>query len=604
MKKSFKKIVSAVLAASMTLTSVMVVNVAPVTAAEAFSGKATINAETVKTLFASGLTDGNELGSGVSIVNGGSAFSYKANNLKFTDGSAYSTEFQIGNGNEKLSQTLKAGDDLGGTVEKGLKIEAAKAGTIKIYAGLGSSGVMEAPMCLVDATTNKVVDAQSLINTGDAKSKVYNTPTFTVPAAGTYYLVQNGKVSSVNLAVIELDLNGGSAPATETTTVAPTTTETTTETTTVAPTTTTETTTEVSTEAVTAKVVVDKATVKVGETVNANVALVGNKGFNNYTAFVEFDPTIVEPVDAIEGTITKEVAGVTYTASDAAALKGQFANVPAVGNTDFTGADGAKTQAQLGKVKYAYVVPAQLVNGTALQEFNTDGNLFGISFKALKAGDANIKVTFVGNQLSTVSSDATIAKTATVETVDAAVKVEEGSTPTPVDGFKGQATINSNAINASGVTSLKGGDSLLDDGGKNYVQIKLAAGASAFTFKPNVTNFTDGQSFDAEFKKFQVGKGNELIPADLTVGSDVTADVEKGISMKLGGSGTVTIHAGLGSSDAMSVPVYLINTTTKKVVSISNIDRDATTANLFSVCTLSVPEAGEYVVVQPGRVLA
>lgn len=606
MKKSFKKIVSAVLAASMTLTSVMAVNVAPVTAAEAFSGKATINAETVKTLFASGLTDGNELGSGVSIVNGGSAFTYKANNLKFTDGSAYSTEFQIGNGNEKLSQTLKAGDDLGGAVEKGLKIEAAKAGTIKIYAGLGSSGVMEAPLCLVDATTNKVVDAQSLINTGDAKSKVYNTPTFTVPAAGTYYLVQNGKVSSVNLAVIELDLNGGSAPTTETTTVAPTTTtvtttETTTETTTVAPTTTTETTTEVSTEAVTAKVVVDKATVKVGETVNANVALVGNKGFNNYTAFVEFDPTIVEPVDAINGTITKEVAGVTYTASDAAALKGQFANVPAVGNTDFTGADGAKTQAQLGKVKYAYVVPQQMVNGTALQEFNTDGNLFGISFKAIKAGDANIKVTFVGNQLSTVSSDATIAKTATVETVDAAVKVEEGSTPAPVDGFKGQATIDSNAINASGVTSLKGGDSLLDDGGKNYVQIKLAAGASAFTFKSNITNFTDGKSFDAEFKKFQVGKGNELIPADLTVGSDVTADVEKGISMKLGGSGTVTIHAGLGSSDAMSVPVYLINTTTNKVVSISNIDRDAATANLFSVCTLSVPEAGEYVVVQPGK---
>ena len=35
-----------------------------------------------------------------------------------------------------------------------------------------------------------------------------------------------------------------------------------------------------------------------------------------------------------EGTITKEVAGVTYTASDAAALKGQFANVPATGNTD------------------------------------------------------------------------------------------------------------------------------------------------------------------------------------------------------------------------------------------------------------------------------
>ena len=140
MKKSFKKIVSAVLAASMTLTSVMVVNVAPVTAAEAFSGKATINAETVKTLFASGLTDGNELGSGVSIVNGGSAFTYKANNLKFTDGSAYSTEFQIGNGNEKLSQTLKAGDDLGGAVEKGLKIEAAKAGTIKIYAGLPLPG--------------------------------------------------------------------------------------------------------------------------------------------------------------------------------------------------------------------------------------------------------------------------------------------------------------------------------------------------------------------------------------------------------------------------------------------------------------------------------
>lgn len=609
MKKSFKKIVSAVLAASMTLTSVMVVNVAPVTAAEAFSGKATINAETVKTLFPSGLTDGNELGSGVSIVNGGSAFTYKANNLKFTDGSAYSTEFQIGNGNEKLSQTLKAGDDLGGTVEKGLKIEAAKAGTIKIYAGLSSSGVMEAPICLVDAATSKVVDAQSLINTGDSKSKVYNIPTFTVPAAGTYYLVQNGKVSGINLAVVELDLNGGSSETTtETTTVAPTTTtvtttttETTTETTTVAPTTTTETTTEVSTEAVTAKVVVDKATVKVGDTVNANVALVGNKGFNNYTAFVEFDPTVVEPVDAIEGTITKEVAGVPYTASDAAALKGQFANVPAAGNTDFTGADGVKTQAQLGKIKYAYVVPAQMVDGTALQEFDTDGNLFGISFKAVKAGDANIKVTFVGNQLSTVSS-AAIAKTTTVETVDATVKVEEAPAPTPVDGFKGQATIDANALSNTGLTSLKDGDSLLDDGGKNYVQIKLAAGKTPFSFKTNVTNFTDGQSFDATVKKFQVGKGNELIPADLTVGSEVTADVEKGISMKLGGSGTITIHAGLGSTDAMTAPVYLINATTKKVVSISSVVRDANTANLFTVCTLDVPEAGEYVVVQPGNI--
>ena len=148
---------------------------------------------------------------------------------------------------------------------------------------------MEAPLCLVDATTNKVVDAQSLINTGDAKSKVYNTPTFTVPAAGTYYLVQNGKVSSVNLAVIELDLNGGSAPTTETTTVAPTTTtvtttETTTETTTVAPTTTTETTTETTTAfpIVTVDLTQEAGVNPVGTTPNGKAEVIYQEASDDY----------------------------------------------------------------------------------------------------------------------------------------------------------------------------------------------------------------------------------------------------------------------------------------------------------------------------------
>lgn len=224
---------------------------------------------------------------------------------------------------------------------------------------------------------------------------------------------------------------------TETTTV--TTTETTTVTTTVAPTTTESTTaatTETTTESTTVvpspsdkvAVAVGGAKVKVGETVDVPVTVTGNKGFNNYTMFVSYDPAVVSIEDVADGDITLEVGGVTYKASNAADIKAQLTNVPAKGNSDFPGADGKLTQAELGRIKVAFVIDGNAVEGTSLKAFTNDGTLFTLKVKGVAAGKADIKVEVVNDQFNVVSSDASIVGATAVESTAGTVEVEAGQT--------------------------------------------------------------------------------------------------------------------------------------------------------------------------------
>ena len=177
----------------------------------------------------------------------------------------------------------------------------------------------------------------------------------------------------------------------------------------------------------------EKSEVNVGDKFNVDVAVTGNSeniGFNNYTLFVEFDPTLVKPVSAKDGDITVAVNGTVYTASKADDITEQFANVPAEGNSDYEGADGTKTQAELGKVKVAYVINGDANENNVLKTFTGNGTLFSVEFEALAAGDANITVSPVNGVFEVVSSDAAVAKVVEVSSVESSVKINGSETST------------------------------------------------------------------------------------------------------------------------------------------------------------------------------
>ncbi len=219
-------------------------------------------------------------------------------------------------------------------------------------------------------------------------------------------------------------LNDKSDVTTETTTVS--TTEVTTEATTVS---TTEATTETTTEGTTSApegsiAIVPTVKSNDGKTVVIDYNVKGNtSGFNNYTMFFTFDPAVLSPVDVTEGNITiesKDALGNSskINAANAGNIKAQFANVPAKDNKDFAGADGTKTQAQLGKVKVSYCIYDKDF-GTAptgaLTKFTGEGTLFTVTYNVT----GNVIGTSVATDISvinSVSSDLNIAsKPATVE---------------------------------------------------------------------------------------------------------------------------------------------------------------------------------------------
>ena len=252
MKKSTKKVVSIVLAASMMFTSVAATPTfaaanSEITAYAAFSGTASVDANAVNEAVAAaglfGVGDAYDMGNGVSSVNGGSEWEAKGNSYTYTDGTSTTGAFQIGKGNKTIAAGLTAGTVLGAdaVIEKALKFESAGTGTFTLYAGIGSSGIFTTDVLLIDAATNTVV--QNFTLTKDETTNVLTPVVLDIPAAGTYYILSPANATSINVARIDLNITASAEVPTETTTEAPTetSTEAPTETSTEAP---TETTTE------------------------------------------------------------------------------------------------------------------------------------------------------------------------------------------------------------------------------------------------------------------------------------------------------------------------------------------------------------------------
>lgn len=178
-------------------------------AVSGFVGDVNVLAENLQTAFPTGLVDGDVLvKDAISIINSGSAFGWKNSNCSFNDGAfVAASEFQVGNGNASVSADHAVGDVLADTesIEKAIKLTVGGSGKVTVYAALGSSGVAEAPIYLVDLNTRKIVAVSSATRPNGSGTSYYVSE-IEIPAAGQYAYMQPGKKSSLNVAKIDLSI--------------------------------------------------------------------------------------------------------------------------------------------------------------------------------------------------------------------------------------------------------------------------------------------------------------------------------------------------------------------------------------------------------------
>ena len=184
--------------------------------------------------------------------------------------------------------------------------------------------------------------------------------------------------------------------------------------------------------------------VKGGETFDVDFVISdndANKGFNNYTLFVNYNPAVVVPVSAADGDIKLNVGGVDYYASNADIINSQISYVPAAGNTDFPTADGTLSCAQLGSIKIAYYIDPNVNVDNNLQSYTDNGKLFTMTFKGVATGESDISVSVVGDNFEAVSNDAAIAKVTPVTTV-ASSKVSVSGSAILLGDANGDGIVN------------------------------------------------------------------------------------------------------------------------------------------------------------------
>lgn len=426
MRKSIKRIVSTVLAATMVLTSGVVGNVVTASAA----------ASTFKYVPSADVADGAMVytDDNVDIV-ASSALGYNTTSdyINFDDreyagylktpGSSANSALTV-NGNELICRLA-------------FKITAKKDATIQIDNKINSNK----SNCILknvvyDGGVNKngapTGTAESvLIEKNEGAESVYKTFTVDLKANDVVWFAG----VSTDSCVFGIDVQGvgSDEPTTTEATTEATTVEATTEATTSAVVdTTTETTTNVIAEA--NQVVITPVYTKTADG-GVDVDYYANLGdgakFNNYTLFLNFDATKLVPKTVTNGNITlvagqdAESKDVVLTASNATNISKQFENVPTQGNPDFANADGVKTQAQLGRVKVAYCVfdnDFSVATGN-LPAFTTSGKLFSIHFdkaEGVEAVDGATLAVEVGT-LNSVSADASINSTPSNKTVDVVI---------------------------------------------------------------------------------------------------------------------------------------------------------------------------------------
>ncbi len=321
MKKTTKRIVSAILSASMLLTSVFVNPVYADTAVAESAVKAAA-AETISVVMgdiekvkADGdFVDGDVVSENISIVlKASTPFAAKSVNATFNSGAANEKTFsnengmnalQIGNGNQKIAaDDVVVGYSPADDVEKGFRITVNSAADITVYGALSTSGKPSAKFALIKDDENyQVVDVQeSLRPNGEGTN--YTVPTLHVEEAGDYLFFIPGKVSGLN--VLEVDITPtGDAPVVDTTTTEATTVEATTEATTV------ETTTEATTVETTTVEATTEATTENGEPAPAPAG--GDNLLDGLTADYAAGDTIVDNDNVTIKVPTSQAKGLAH----------------------------------------------------------------------------------------------------------------------------------------------------------------------------------------------------------------------------------------------------------------------------------------------------
>jgi hypothetical protein len=257
-----------------------------------------------------------------------------------------------------------------------LKVTAKEDGVItfdhKVASGKRNI-IVKNPANFENNGTVTADEAVVIADNVDGGSSIYVSSSVPVKAGDVLYIMGENS----NIVVYAVDGVGTVGASNETTTT--TTTETTTETTTVA----------LEANQVGLQPVPQGATPKNGrnEIVNGTVnevtvdyVLTNNKlnGVNSYTFFIKYDPAVITP---------KEVTGVNGTIATASTIEKALKVVPAEGNTDYPGADGVKTAAELGIVKIAYV--ASLETGATDAILTEDGAMFSIVYTVADGLDVN-----------------------------------------------------------------------------------------------------------------------------------------------------------------------------------------------------------------------
>lgn len=428
MRKSIKRFVSSVLAASMVLTGSLVTNLTVVSAASAPAGNIIEAGQPLATGY---YADGQiqVVDTDATLVDDGQWDVKEGGTVTLEDGSTvdYPSSVQGDNnpkgGNGGNSSYNQAGKLVKPTYGAYLVVKPTSDTTLTLDVKIGSGksyAVMseDASGVLEEVEYDQPSENSFVRKTYDIKAGL----TYYVTSAGsktTYYAIAIGNYSDTP---VETTTEATTVEVTEATTAEVT------ETTTVEITeaTTAEVPTEATTEAPIApadnQVVITPEYSIDGDTLTVNYkAELNNAGFNHYTMFLTFDPAVLTPVSAVDGDIAiaaKDATGadINVAASNADNIAAQFANVPEAGNSDFEGADGVKTQAELGKVKVAYCIFDKSFDQAAagaLPEFTSNGTLFTVTYKINDTAALNGTVLGAAiGVLDTVSSDMTVHGTA------------------------------------------------------------------------------------------------------------------------------------------------------------------------------------------------
>lgn len=133
---------------------------------------------------------------------------------------------------------------------------------------------------------------------------------------------------------------------------------------------------------------------KEGETFIVNFMLDNNEGINNSTFRLKYDPNVImavenEDADNLESLITYGNDKIKKPLYSNKFVSGQLGLVPKEGLYDFEGkADGVKTSAQLGIIKFAQIS----MYSSIITEAKGDGAFLSMKFKMVNPGNTKIEI--------------------------------------------------------------------------------------------------------------------------------------------------------------------------------------------------------------------